>query len=218
MKKNHDAEKIKAKLTDFILENSHVSFIRPELSFCDGARKADLAYLDSDGLHAFEIKSSLDDMRKLSLQVKDYEKLFNAVSVVFCIEHMQEVKSILRKEKSIGLIIYNEDGFEILRKPRIKKRIQPGEALKALTVKEIKESFGGALQRKKIISPKGKMELINAITENVSGAYIQASFHDVLRGRYAGCFRSFMQHRGSLTLTEDLVFLRLRPEFLAFDV
>ena len=83
MKKNKklDQQKIKAILIDEIIKKNDC-IICSEVPFLSGKRWADLVVLKKNTMIAYEIKSELDSLRKLSGQIRDYMDTFDKVYLV----------------------------------------------------------------------------------------------------------------------------------------
>ena len=81
----NNQNRIKTLLIDKIIkDNKNIDdyIICSEVPFLSGKRWADLVVLTKDSLIAYEIKSELDSLTRLSEQIKDYSKTFDKVYLV----------------------------------------------------------------------------------------------------------------------------------------
>ncbi|WP_286841918.1 MULTISPECIES: sce7726 family protein [Sphingobacterium] len=93
-----------------------------------------------DATTSFEIKSSLDNLNKLSKQSSDYLSAFDFNNIVIHERHL--VKCLEIVPKSFGIITVHQNGYEIVRKPTFNKSTDPFEQLNLLTKKELLKNFG----------------------------------------------------------------------------
>ncbi|MDJ1494516.1 sce7726 family protein [Cytophagaceae bacterium DM2B3-1] len=91
--------------------------ILKELHFCNGESIADLAVINGE-LTAFEIKSDADSLVRLPNQIKNYNKVFDYITIVTGETHLKKVSSLVPDFWGIWLIKI-QDGIlvsEIVRK------------------------------------------------------------------------------------------------------
>ena len=134
-----DAEHLKAYFIQWLLKGN-LSFdkknnaIGTEVSFSSNRRKADLVILDHE-LHAFEIKGGYDTLRKLEAQLVDYHKTFNKVTVITTPKHLIGVRKIIMRHT--GLILHEDNNFKVVKKAKIRKRLDKYSLLMFLKKSEI---------------------------------------------------------------------------------
>ena len=135
-----NAEKIKTIIINYLINGGldfdiHQNAIGLEVQFSKKQRHADMLIINSD-LHALEIKSDLDDLKKLFSQIDDYSKTFNRVSVVLTPKHIDEARFIL--PQSIGiLLISDRNSISVIRKAKTRTNLDKESVLKFLSKNEI---------------------------------------------------------------------------------
>lgn len=123
--------------------------ILKELHICNGSSVADLAIINGS-LYAFEIKSDVDTLNRLPLQINHYNKVFDYITIVTGENHLkkateivpdfwgiwtvatlngQTVKTVIRETKrnttldafSIAQFLWKEEIIDLLRKYNLHK-------------------------------------------------------------------------------------------------
>src|SRR5579859_3438759 len=84
---------------------------------------------------SFEIKSSLDNLRKLAKQVCDYMKVFEYNFIVIDEKHLSSALSIV--PKSYGIWIYRNKKKVVVRDAELNSQLDPTLQLSLFTKKEI---------------------------------------------------------------------------------
>src|SRR5580700_516132 len=95
------------------------SVVIEELGLCKGSVRVDLAVVNGI-MHAYEIKSDFDTLRRLSTQVEHYGKCFDRVSLVVGPRHIKMARKSVPKWWGIVRVIACHDGprFLVVRKAR----------------------------------------------------------------------------------------------------
>lgn len=89
------------------------SLIIDELGLLEGAYRVDMAVIHKDELHGFEIKSELDNLKRLPSQQENFGKVFDRMTLVCDQKHVAEAMAIV--PKWWGLICVSEvDGKPFL--------------------------------------------------------------------------------------------------------
>lgn len=70
------------------------SLIFDEFPVCDGLARADIAVVNGE-LHAYEIKSTQDNLTRLPNQIESYSKVFDRVTLIADVKHITEAKKII---------------------------------------------------------------------------------------------------------------------------
>ncbi|MGB3538755.1 MAG: sce7726 family protein [Mesorhizobium sp.] len=104
--------------------------------------RADLAVLNNQSLHAFEVKSDLDTCRRLSEQVRLYDLYFDRYVVVCTRKHLDNVTSIVRGTRS-GVYLYEDGQLYVKRRGR-HKLIANETILRSLLPSSLPKSNQGA--------------------------------------------------------------------------
>tara|TARA_Y100001933_G_C18983371_1_gene557530 strand:- start:1203 stop:2087 length:885 start_codon:yes stop_codon:yes gene_type:complete len=91
--------------------------------------------------HVYEIKTENDSTERLLNQIRDYELLFEYITVVVHKKHLTKVRKLLNKK--IGIISYQIVNGEYLeeynREPEMNKLVQKKATIKQLTGLQLKE-------------------------------------------------------------------------------
>jgi hypothetical protein len=122
---NKYAETIKLRLIKWLLDgkmsfDSSVDAIGNEVLFSQARRRSDLLII-SKKFHALEIKGDVDNLTKLTKQLKDYQKTFDKVSVVTTPKHYTKLLCIV--PQNVGIILVENDRICIKRKPIVNKKL-----------------------------------------------------------------------------------------------
>lgn len=105
------------------------SVLIEELGLSKGAVRVDLAVINGS-MHAYEIKSDFDTLRRLIPQAEHYGKCFDLVSLVLGPKHLRMARKSVPRWWGLVLVTAREDGphFRTVRKPRR----NPGRDARAL--------------------------------------------------------------------------------------
>lgn len=120
MKEPSDAKAIKALLIDYFIKMGLVNdYLFGSEIFCGiKKRQIDLVAVGLTSI-AYEIKSGLDDFRRLREQLDDYRKVFDYQYLVTTAYQEERANQILKKDE--GLIVINDDKSISIR--RIAKKL-----------------------------------------------------------------------------------------------
>jgi hypothetical protein len=90
-----------------------------ELGLNRGSVRVDLAVVNGI-MHAYEIKSDFDTLRRLATQADHYGRCFDRVSLVLGVKHLKEACTSVPKWWGIIHVTVGEEGprFQTVRKPR----------------------------------------------------------------------------------------------------
>src|SRR5699024_562757 len=97
-----------------------------EMGILHGQSRVDVAVIDGI-LHGFEIKSESDTLERLPLQMANYNKVFDRMTIVNQRKFLEEVKSIIPKWWGIWLVTKYKGKYNIrqIRKGRLNKKVDP---------------------------------------------------------------------------------------------
>jgi hypothetical protein len=198
------AEHLKSRFIEWLLQgnlgfDSSNEAIGVEVSFSPNKRKADLVIIGKE-LHAFEIKGDHDNLRKLKSQILDYNKTFDRVSIVTSACHLVKIKNTV--SRYTGLILVKGGSFEVLRKPKLRRRLN-------------KQSLLMFLPKADMALLLGLSKLDNYSTDQVrfmaqrklSLSKIHRASLALLKKRYGKLFGLFMTDRGDIIHIDDLLSL-----------
>lgn len=109
---------IRKPLVDKIMSEDHSARVFHEFQLCRGAGRADLAVVNGT-MAGFEIKSEKDTTDRLSLQVENYDRIFNYSTAVIAGKHIRNARKVLPRRWGITVAYHCGDGigFDQVRKP-----------------------------------------------------------------------------------------------------
>lgn len=207
------AEHLKLRFIGWLLQGNlgfHISneVIGVEVLFSPNKRKADLVIIGKY-IHAFEIKGDHDNLRKLKSQISDYNKTFDRVSVLTSACHLAQVKKTV--SKYTGLILIKGSDFEVLRFAKLRRRLD-------------KQSLLMFLPKGNVASLLRLNKLDNYSTDQVRFlaqrrlplCKIRRASLSLLKDRYGKLFRLFLEDRGEIIHTDDLLSLTGRVKDLIY--
>lgn len=86
---------IRKELIKALLELDGTLGVVQELEIARGRVRADVVRLSNCGIHAYEIKSDLDTLRRLPKQIQHYNEVFSTITLVVGIDHIVEALYII---------------------------------------------------------------------------------------------------------------------------
>lgn len=204
-----NANSIKARFIDFLLNSENQpKIICSEIFFHDGLRRADLATLDDKGLHAYEIKSSSDDLRKLSSQLTDYLDCFNSISIITDKKHLSEVRDLTCRR--VGIFTIENGVVTQTRQPGYVTRPNKASRLHMLTKVELTSRFSKLFkksQRNGLDKNHDKTSIIDAMCNILHHKTIMKETENLIFEKNKRRYEIFLAERGSITLEEDILLL-----------
>lgn len=81
---------VREKLIKTLLEQKDTLGVIQELEVARGRARVDVVRLSGGNIHAYEIKSDLDTLRRLPRQIRYYNEVFSTVTLVVGIDHVVE--------------------------------------------------------------------------------------------------------------------------------
>lgn len=195
------AELIKTKVIRWLLDgnlnfNKSKDTIATEVLFSVNRRKADLLIL-SNGTHTIEIKSEWDDLRKLKVQLEDYCKTFDRVSVIATKKYLPKTKKLL--SRNTGLILFDNDKFSIVRKAQLNRKLDKQSLLMFLPKIELLN-----LCSLKNIRKLSTDEVRSKLKRQLPTNKIRKSALFFLKKRYNQLFRFLLRDTDGKILWDDL--------------
>ncbi len=199
-----DAEHLKIYLIQWLLSgnldfNKRNSAIGTEVLFSVNKRKADLVTINSE-THAFEIKGNRDTLKKLKSQLADYHKTFDKVSIVTTPKHLSEAKKKITNYT--GLISFEEKTFKVIRKAKLRKRLDKYSLLMFLKKGEI-----ARLLKLSNINNYSTDQVRYLAHQKLNLSEIRQASLMVTRTRYKKLFNLFLKDKGKEMHIDDLISL-----------
>ena len=154
------------------------------------AKRSRVDFLAVNGFtHAFEVKSSLDNLSRIGKQTNDYKDVFEFNTVVADGTHFEKIRGAVPDYYGIWVV---ENGKRtIIREASLSPALQPDAQLGVMTRKEKRSAFGS-------------MDAAE-ITEQQPASAINLKFKEVLKKRYQERWE-FVQMNWNHILPVDLQF------------
>jgi hypothetical protein len=206
-----DEASIKIAVIDRLYDSGQLNdaILINEMVVANWSRRTDLTVVNGK-LHAFEIKSDLDNLQRLNGQVTTYISRFDKVTVVTTPRFINAIKQIIPDEVELWEIseVNSETYIRVIKKGRTKlvtnKRILCGFLLKNELV---------TFLRKNDITSSLDMSrdtLIELIESLLPVKKLKIFVLNALKLRYKNTFDFFNQSRQNKTQVEDLMTLSKR--------
>ncbi|HDY7509577.1 TPA: sce7726 family protein [Vibrio vulnificus] len=187
---------IKLILVRHFLEHSKDFVIGAEVPFLFGERRADLAVFEDRNLTAYEIKSSRDNVSRLSYQIDSYKKFYDFCYVVCELGNLSEVRAALPRE--IGILTI-EDGKVV--RVRVSKKFKRHDKIalsSALSVQKLKSLA-------KSPNLRSKSELCEFVSKNNTMEYLRELSRSDFVERY-GVVSRLLRQETTLHLNSDDIY------------
>lgn len=174
-----------------------------EVPFANYKRRADLVHVNGL-LHAYEIKSSFDNLIRLVDQIPDYEKTFDKVTLVTTREHLPNVRKILPKK--IGIALVDKNKIQLIRQAKEIKRLDKYYLSCFLPKRDLITEIENAGFEKliKISSKTNSYEIRELISNTLNTQDIRHIVLQYLKKRHRDNFETFLNYRGHVTAPEDI--------------
>ncbi len=192
-----DEKKYKCILIDYLISENPGWNIAVEVPYFSGKRRVDLLAITAQGQSiAFEIKSDVDSLDKLSAQVSDYQKAFDFLYLVVARKFVSN-KQIKKLPSTIGLIeIYNGNIIKL-------RNAKLNNPLKKYLVR--------FLWKNQMLKFGNKSEPIETIRNRILHKLPKKEIHELairaLLDRYTGRYELFLREKSARTHPEDIDFL-----------
>lgn len=106
---------VREKLIKALLEQHDTLGVIQELEVARGRARADVVRLSGSDIHAYEIKSDLDTLRRLPRQIRHYNEVFSTVTLVVGVDHVIEALYLI--PDWWGVIVAELDDTELRLSP-----------------------------------------------------------------------------------------------------
>ena len=193
---SHRADYIKKQLLEWLLDGGfgfqpQSGVIGNEVLFSTNRRRCDLLVMDQF-FHAFEIKGVADNLTKLPTQITDYQKTFDYVSIVTVSKHSEKI--IHTVPPSIGILIVEKEGVNVIRQPKQHKRLNKDSLLMFMK----RNNILAFLRQQGICCPVPfnsltVYELRDFVARRCSATIIRESAYQMVKDAYTPLFRCFIQ-------------------------
>lgn len=122
-----------------------------ELGICNGAARVDVAVVNGS-VHGYEIKSERDTLMRLPVQVNEYNRVFDYVTIVVSAAHLKKVRIAVPKWWGISIAKKTDDEISLIRVrgPKVNRSLDQfafaqllwrDEALEALRTRGLAEGM-----------------------------------------------------------------------------
>lgn len=200
MDKINGAIQIKTRFIDYLLGNYNTELIGIEVPYLFGYRRADLVAIINNKTVAYEIKSELDSLSKLSAQINDYVDVFNEVYVVLA-EKYKRSSIISKLPQKVGIYYIDQNNKISLQRKAKEQRILNPEKLIYFFKKEEIVRLGNMDSSFSLRKTREKFLKQNSIKNIVEYS------KNILRNKYQGKYKTFLSERGQYTIKDDLYLL-----------
>ena len=200
MDKINGAIQIKTRFIDYLLNNYETELIGIEVPYLFGYRRADLVAIINNKTVAYEIKSELDSLSKLSAQIDDYVDVFNEVYVVLA-EKYKRSSIISKLPRKVGIYYIDQNNKISLQRKAKEQRILNPEKLIYFFKKEEMVRLGNMDSNFSLRKTREKFLKQNSIKNIVEYS------KDILRNKYQEKYKIFLSEKGEYTIKDDLYLL-----------
>jgi hypothetical protein len=107
---------LREKVFTKIQEDDPSSCFVEEMEICRGDARVDIAVINGS-LSGYEIKSQLDDLRRLPNQISVYSRVLDSVSVVVAPDHLTEIEKQIPRWWGILTLSEVDESFSASREP-----------------------------------------------------------------------------------------------------
>lgn len=191
---SHDsAERIKALVIDWLITNQPNVVIGNEVMYGRKKKVVDLLAIANNKIIAIEIKSTSDNLNRLSEQLQEYNKVFDKVIIVSSHSHQESIKYNL--SKGIGLYIIDQNIKKVC-SPLINHNQDKLEMLYSISSIFLKKQYP---QYKNLNSDE-----IRLLISKEKKAVVHQLLLSFYRQRLFERFHFFMNERGEYTLVDDI--------------
>lgn len=194
------ADKIKARVIDFLIENFDGVIIGDEVKYGTSRKIVDLLALHNGETYAIEIKSSNDDLRRLPEQIAEYSKIFDHTLVFTTADHLSKIKEVVKSKISV---------FELGDNEQIKGRLfaKRNKVLKSEMLATMNAFY---IQKKLSISQFKDSDDIRKKAMRYKKEDIHSLLYRYFFEKCSMSFELFMNERNKRTGVDDLTILSNR--------
>jgi len=203
-----DEQCIKAAVIDHLLSTGALNdaVLINEMVYANWSRRADLAVANGH-LHAFEIKSDFDSLRRLEGQIATYLERFDKLTVVVAPKYLSSVLEMAPQQVAIWCALEEDSGvrIKVVRTGR-KERVENRDVLIDYLLRDELYRFL-KIQAVQVRRSNPRLQLVNlARTRPLSK--LRAYVLHALKERHKDSFNAFIALRKETTSPKDLIALR----------
>lgn len=125
LKDNDIRQVVLRQLHEYYPKETNTKIVN-EMGILHGQSRIDIAVINGI-LHGFEIKSESDTLQRLPLQMEDYNKVFDRMTIVVQQNFLKDVRRIVPNWWGIWLVTQNEGTIHLkeIRKGKLNKNVDP---------------------------------------------------------------------------------------------
>ena len=147
--------------------------------------RADIVVFRNNKMYAYEIKSDSDNFINIENQVEQYLTTFDYTYIIITKKHLKQIENL--SQFNIGIVLYNNKQFKVLKKALISKQILKKNIVSFLHYKELQ------LLYKLPVSNKIPIHTYrNIIEKKCSSKSIQKLAYQTLKERYLKLYKLFL--------------------------
>jgi hypothetical protein len=203
-----DERSIKAAVIDRLFDSGMLNdaVLINEMVYANWTRRADLAVANGH-LHAFEIKSDFDSLRRLEGQIEIYLERFDKLTLVVSPKFLDVVLASTPSRVAVWSV-FEENGctkIQVIRTGR-KAKVQNRLVLIDYLLRD--ELYHFLVSRKVTVRRSDSRSYLIGLAETQPVAKLRAYVLEALKVRYQKSYSSFVALRKESTSPTDLVALR----------
>ncbi len=134
------AKDIKKLFANFLQSKYPVERFGYEMMYGTSRKVVDMLAIIGGKIYAIEIKSAADNIKRLSGQIEEYQKVFDYIIVVASKKHCEEISS--QVNENIGLYAIDGTQVTLLKRPTLNKKQKKIEILNTIPSNLIKKHYG----------------------------------------------------------------------------
>lgn len=133
------AKDIKKLFANFLQNRYPVERLGFEMMYGTSRKVVDMLAIIRGKTYAIEIKSAADNIKRLSGQIEEYQKVFDYIIVVASKKHCEEASSQMKE--NIGLYAIDGTRITLLKRPLLNNRQEKIEILNTIPSNLIKKHY-----------------------------------------------------------------------------
>lgn len=195
---------IKIHLIDYLLDNQtdEKMIVGSEVRFFFGSRRADIVALTKSSAIAFEIKGESDSTERLAYQIDSYKQYFDSCYIVCEPSNLKAIRQA--SPKSIGILVANQSGIRLIRKPYHHKKLDKKLLLDTVSIQVLK-SLGSQF------TGLTKGEICETLAKSMPLDTARSISRENLYKKLKPNFDTFNKERGQAMNSDDLWILSRMP-------
>jgi hypothetical protein len=203
-----DERRIKAAVIDRLLKSGALddAVLINEMVYANWTRRADLAVANGH-LHAFEIKSDFDSLRRLEGQIAVYLERFDKLTLVVASKFLDEVLASVPSRVAVWNVFEDKSDVKIsvVRAGR-QEKIENHDVLIGYLLRD--ELYHFLTARKLVVRRTDSRTHLVTLARTQPLSSLRAYVLQALKARYQKSYCSFLAARKESTSSSDLLALR----------